>query len=75
MDLAFDRFAAPFVVAVTTQDNRGSWGLMERLGMTYRAALDFTDSRFDPPIGVSKQWRMDAADWPAARTAALARRG
>ena len=75
LDFAFDRLKADRVVAITCIENEGSWGLMERLGMTYRADLDFTDTRFDPPIGVSKQWRMDAADWPAARTAALAPRG
>jgi RimJ/RimL family protein N-acetyltransferase len=74
LDLAFDRFDAPFVVADTTSENTGSWGLMERLGMTYQPHLDFVDQRFDPPIGVSKQWRIDAADWPAARAAALAPR-
>ena len=74
LDLAFDRFDAPFVVAVTTTENRGSWGLMERLGMTYQPALDFVDPRFDPPIGITKQWRIDASDWPAARAAALSPR-
>ena len=75
LDLAFDRFHAPFVVAVTTTENRGSWGLMERLGMTYQPDLDFVDPRFDPPIGITKQWRIDAADWPTARAAALSPRG
>ncbi len=74
LDLAFDRFDAPFVVAVTTAENVGSWGLMERLGMTYQPDLDFTDERFDPPIGISRQWRMDAADWSAARAEALSPR-
>lgn len=74
LDLAFDRFAAPFVVAVTTAENIGSWGLMQRLGMRYSPGLDFVDTRFEPPIGVSKQWRIDAADWPAARAASLAPR-
>ncbi len=70
LDLAFGAFAAPFVVAVTFDANRGSWGLMERLGMRYRPELDFIDPRF-PGMGPTKQWRIDAADWPAARAAAL----
>ena len=70
LDLAFGRFAAPFVVAVTFAVNRASWGLMERLGMTYDAALDFDDPRF-PDLNPTRQWRIDAADWPAARAAAL----
>ena len=74
LDLAFDRFGAPFVVAVTTAANSGSWGLMERLGMTYWPELDFTDARFDPPIGISKQWLMEQERWPTARAAAMAPR-
>ena len=70
LDLAFDRFAAPFTVAVTFDVNSASWGLMERLGMTYDPTLDFDDPRF-ADLGVSKQWRLDAADWPAARARAL----
>ncbi len=71
LDLAFGRFAAPFVVAVTFDVNAASWGLMERLGMTYDPTLDFNDPRF-ADLGLTKQWRIDAADWPAARAAALA---
>ncbi|HEX2793830.1 MAG TPA: GNAT family N-acetyltransferase [Croceicoccus sp.] len=47
--LAFMRYAAPHVVALTTIGNTASWGLMERLGMARRADLDFTlepDGRF-----------------------------
>ena len=67
LDLAFGRFGAPHAVALTFAANRASWGLMERLGMAYRAELDFVDPRF--PDQVVKQWRIDAADWPAARVA------
>ena len=70
LDLAFDRLAAPFTVAVTFDVNAASWGLMERLGMTYDPTLDFDDPRF-ADLGVSKQGRLDAADWPAARARAL----
>ena len=48
LDLAFGRFGAPHVVAFTVAGNRASWGLMERLGMTRRADLDFVDPRFGP---------------------------
>ncbi|MDR7102175.1 GNAT family N-acetyltransferase [Croceicoccus sp. BE223] len=46
--LAFTRFGAPHVLALTTPTNAASWGLMQRLGMTRRTDLDFTlppDSR------------------------------
>ena len=39
--LAFERFDAPHVIALTVMDNRPSWGLMERLGMKRRTDLDF----------------------------------
>ena len=71
LDLAFSRFAAPHVVALTVAGNRGSWGLMERLGMTRRADLDYIDPRFGPELNPTTVYRIDAADWPAARAAAL----
>src|SRR5205085_6046905 len=46
LDLAFGRFSAPRVVAVTAAGNEPSQGLMKRLGMTRRTDLDFTDKRF-----------------------------
>ena len=72
LDLAFARFGAPHVVAMTVPDNLASQGLMQRLGMLRRADLDFEDSRFGPELNPALIWRIDAADWPAARAAALA---
>ena len=71
LDLAFDRFAAPHVVAMTVPDNVASQGLMERLGMARRADLDFEDTRFGPELNPALIWRIDAADWPAARAATI----
>lgn len=73
LDLAFGRFAAPHVVAVTGLRNLPSQGLMIRLGMTRRKDLDFVDARFPPDSDVNPQivFSIDAADWPAARAAAL----
>jgi len=73
MDLAFDRYDAPFVVALTVDQNVSSVGLMKRLGMKRRTDLDFvtTDSwaaALNPVIVYS----MDSEEWPAARAAALA---
>lgn len=72
LDLAFGRFGAPHVVALTVADNRASWGLMKRLGMRRRQDLDFDDPRFGPEMNPCIVYRIDAADWPAARAAALA---
>jgi len=70
LDLAFARFAAPYVVAVTFAVNKASWGLMERLEMRYIPELDFQDPRY-ADLGPSKQWRLDAHQWPAVRASLL----
>jgi len=74
LDLAFDRFGAPRVVAVTSAQNGPSQGLMIRLGMERRKDLDFVDERFAADSEVNPQivFRIDAIDWPSARAAALA---
>ena len=72
LDLAFSRFAAPHVIAITTAGNLASQRLMERLGMARRADLDFTDTRFGPELNPQMIWRILAADWPAARASAAA---
>lgn len=73
LDLAFGRFAAPHVVAVTSLNNLPSQGLMIRLGMTRREDLDFVDERFPPDSDVNPQivFRIEAADWPEAKAAAF----
>ena len=72
LDLAFGRFAASHVIAMTTAGNVASQGLMARLGMARRANLDFTDPRFGPGLNPQMIWRIESADWPLARAAALA---
>ena len=72
LDLAFGRFEAPHVVALTVEGNSGSWGLMQRLGMTRRPDLDYHDPRFGPELNPTIVYRIDAADWRAARERALA---
>ena len=74
LDLAFDRFSAPRVVAVTAAGNESSQGLMDRLGMTRRTDLDFSDERFAAISEVNPQvvFVIESADWPTRREAALA---
>jgi RimJ/RimL family protein N-acetyltransferase len=67
LDLAFDKFRAPHVVALTVDGNRASQGLMKRLGMARREDLDFEDDRFGPELNPTIVYRIDAVDWPAAR--------
>jgi len=73
LDLAFDRFAASQVVALTAEQNVTSQGLMKRLGMTRRQDLDYVDTRFPPDSDFNPHvvFSMAAADWPSARAAAL----
>jgi RimJ/RimL family protein N-acetyltransferase len=73
LDLAFGRFEAPHVIALTVAQNEASWGLMHRLGMKRRKDLDFTDTRFGPELNPNRVYRIEAEDWPAARVAALAK--
>ena len=44
---------------------------MKRLGMTRREDLDFRARDCRPELNPSIVYRIDAADWPAARAAAL----
>lgn len=71
LDLAFGKFAAPHVVALTVAGNQPSRGLMHRLGMKRREDLDFIDPRFAPEFNPSIVYRLDAEDWSVARAAAL----
>jgi RimJ/RimL family protein N-acetyltransferase len=71
IDLAFGRFEAPDLVAFTVAGNEGSWGLMERLGMTRQPDLDFTDERFGPELNPTIVYRISAEDWPVAREQAI----
>jgi RimJ/RimL family protein N-acetyltransferase len=72
LDLAFGRFQAEQVVAITSVGNLPSQGLMRRLGMTRREDLDFVDLRFPAESEINPQvvFTIAAVDWPAARAAA-----
>lgn len=65
LDLAFDRFGADEVVAFTVEGNRGSWGLMLRLGMGRREDLDFACPDFDPASGIIIVYSIASAQWAA----------
>ena len=71
LDLAFGRFGYSEVVAITVEGNGASQGLMRRLGMTRRRDLDYVDERHVEELGPALVWSIAAADWPAARAAAL----
>ena len=72
LDLAFGRFGYDRVIAMTVPANLDSQGLMARLGLKRRADLDFIDPRFGPETNPQIVFEIHAADWPAAKAAALA---
>ena len=72
LDLAFDTYGAPHVVALTVAGNEPSKGLMKRLGMTRRPDMDYEDPRFGPELNPTIVYSVVAAEWPMARRAALA---
>jgi RimJ/RimL family protein N-acetyltransferase len=61
LDHGFTRMAADHVVAQTVKENAASWGLMERLGMSRRADLDY----HDPEWGNNRViiYRIERAEW------------
>lgn len=65
LDYAFGPLAAPHVVALTCIQNEASWGLMERLGMTRRADLDYVDPRFPGELSPAIVYRIERSDWRA----------
>lgn len=67
LDLAFGRFGAPHVVALTVAGNAASRGLMDRLGMTRRPDLDFDDTRFGPDMNPTIVYRITADEWAERR--------
>lgn len=63
LDFAFWTLDLPRVVSLTIIGNEPSWGLMERLGMTRRADLDYEGPAWAAtPVIV---YTMEKAQWPA----------
>lgn len=65
LDLAFGRFDAEEVIALTVAANTASWGLMIRLGMERREDLDFANSDFDPESGTIIVYSIARDAWEA----------
>ncbi len=63
LDLAFNRFGADEVVALTVDGNAPSWGLMKRLGMQRRIDLDYTDSRYGEDLNPTIVYSTTAEQW------------
>jgi len=63
--LAFGPFERELVYAQTSEANRGSWRVMERLGMERVAALDYDDPGYPPEENPTKVYRLTRAQWEA----------
>ncbi|MFU7527125.1 GNAT family N-acetyltransferase [Qipengyuania sp. ASV99] len=63
IDWAFGAIRAPHLVALTSNANRGSWRLMEKLGMERRTDLDFTDPGFSAQDNPTIQYSLTKAQW------------
>lgn len=63
LDRAFAVHGAECVYAFTVAGNRGSWGLMERLGMTRRPDLDYHDPAFSDALNPTIVYRIARTEW------------
>jgi RimJ/RimL family protein N-acetyltransferase len=61
--LAFERLALPRVYAQTSERNTASWRLMERLGMSRRADLDYLDPDYPPEDNPTMVYSIARQDW------------
>jgi len=68
LDLAFTRYEAPHAVALTVAGNDASRRLMEKLRMTRRADLDFTDPRYGPELNPTIVYRIEGKEWLSSRS-------
>ena len=63
LDLAFGRFDADELIALTVERNVASWGLMKRLGMRRRTDLDFENADFDPDEPTIIVYSISPEEW------------
>ena len=67
IDWAFGPIGAPHVVALTCDDNTGSWRLMEKLGMERRRDLDFSDPAYPAEQNPTIQYSLTKTQWEQSR--------
>lgn len=61
--LAFGRFDLQVVYSQTSERNRGSWRVMERLGMSRLAELDYDDPDYPPEDNPTMVWGITRDAW------------
>lgn len=67
LEFGFVSRGLPIIYAQTSNSNRGSTRLMERLGFVRTAALDYVDPDYPPADNPTTVWRMAREAWGAAR--------
>jgi RimJ/RimL family protein N-acetyltransferase len=65
LSLMFGRFDYPIVYSQTSEANRGSWRVMERLGMERVERLDYHDPAYPPEENPTKVYRLTREAWAA----------
>jgi RimJ/RimL family protein N-acetyltransferase len=65
--IAFERHGRAMVYAQTSERNRASWRVMERLGMTRLPDLDYDDSDYPPEDNPTLVWGLRREAWQAGR--------
>jgi RimJ/RimL family protein N-acetyltransferase len=70
--MAFERFGLATVFSQTSERNRGSWRVMQRLGMSRLAELDYHDPDYPPEDNPTMVWGITRAAWQALRLQAAA---
>ena len=65
--LAFERLDLARLYAQTSERNTASWRLMQRLGMSRRADLDYLDPDYPPEDNPTMVWDLRRDAWLATR--------
>ena len=68
--LAFVQFDRPVVYGQTSENNRASWRVMERLGMERLTRLDYDDPAYPPEENPTKIYGLQRDAWLASREGA-----
>ncbi len=63
VSLAFTRFDLPTLYGQTSQGNTGSWGLMQKLGMSRRVDLDYVDTDYPPEDNPTMIYHLTREIW------------
>ena len=62
-DLAFNRFGIDHLYAQTSNANRASWAMMEKLGMRSAPELDYIDPDYTPEQNPTIIYQLSRARW------------